>query len=114
LLAGGITVGGVYEVAIYSLAQRRIIARREEESMAAPRLNLRFLPDGRHLALVRQGEAVVLLDLALRALRTIYDAPGNARLRSLSLSRDGRWLSIIETADESDIWLMTLDEEPPP
>jgi hypothetical protein len=25
-------------------------------------------------------------------------------------SRDGRWLTWIERADESDIWLMTLDE----
>jgi hypothetical protein len=33
---------------------------------------------------------------------------------SVSSRTDSRWLTWIERADESDIWLMTLDEEPPP
>jgi len=28
----------------------------------------------------------------------------------VAASRDGRWLSWIERADESDIWLMTLED----
>jgi hypothetical protein len=40
----------------------------------------------------------------------LYRPAGGQRVESLSATSDGRWLSWIEKADESDIWLMTLDE----
>jgi Tol biopolymer transport system component len=44
----------------------------------------------------------------------LYAPPAGRRVGNVSATADGRWLSWIERADESDIWLMTLDEGPPP
>jgi hypothetical protein len=48
---------------------------------------------------VRGGEATRL-----------YTPPPGRRIGNLSATGDGRQLTWIERADESDIWLMTLDE----
>jgi Tol biopolymer transport system component len=42
--------------------------------------------------------------------RKIYSAPAGREIDNLTASRDGRWLTWIERADESDIWLATLAE----
>ena len=59
--------------------------------------------DGRDLWLrdVRGGEPVLL-----------FSAPPGHQLHSISASHDGRWLTWIDRTDESDIWLMTLEETP--
>ena len=69
--------------------------------------------DGAHLAYTSGGD-LWLGDLAGGPPKRLYTAPGGHRIANLSASRDGRWLTWIDNADESDIWLMTLDEAAPP
>jgi Tol biopolymer transport system component len=42
--------------------------------------------------------------------RSLYTPPEGRRVSSLAATRDGRYLTWIERADESDIWLMTLED----
>ena len=70
--------------------------------------------DGRHFVYT-SDEALWLRDaLVGDEPRRIYSPPAGRRVGNLSATADGRWLTWIERADESDIWLMTLEEETPP
>ena len=40
----------------------------------------------------------------------LYSPPAGRRIGDLTATRDGRWLTWIESGDESDVWLMTLEE----
>ena len=46
--------------------------------------------------------------------KRLYTSPPGHRIVNISGSRDGRSLTWIDNADESDIWLMTLDEKTTP
>ncbi len=56
------------------------------------------------------GAALYLGDLAGGTPTLLHEALPGHLLSSVSPSRDGRWLTWIDRADESDIWLMTLEE----
>ncbi|HVS64831.1 MAG TPA: hypothetical protein VMT85_15150, partial [Thermoanaerobaculia bacterium] len=66
----------------------------------------------RRLLAYASDQAISLYDLGTAGAPTLLYTPRPGRtLASLEASRDGRWLTWIERADESDIWLMTLDDE---
>jgi eukaryotic-like serine/threonine-protein kinase len=66
---------------------------------------------GRRLLVYTFGQAISLYDLDTAGPPKLLYTPRSGRtVTSGAASRDGRWLTWIEGADESDIWLMTLDE----
>jgi Tol biopolymer transport system component len=60
------------------------------------------------------GRGLYLGDLAGGATELLHEALPGHTLSSPTPSRDGRWLTWIDRADESDIWLMTLEEPAAP
>lgn len=67
-----------------------------------------FFVDNHRLAFL-SGSRVLLAELRGGEPTLLYEARAPRTVAVLSASADGRWLSWIETTDESDIWLMTLD-----
>jgi eukaryotic-like serine/threonine-protein kinase len=68
----------------------------------------------RRLLAYASNHAISLSDLDAAGEPKLFYAPRAGRtVANLAASRDGRWLTWIERADESDIWLMTLDDEAP-
>jgi hypothetical protein len=63
-----------------------------------------WLPDSRRL-LVGRFDEIVLLDTRTGRATPVLAAGG----QGLSVSRDGRWMSYIETRAEADVWLASLD-----
>jgi hypothetical protein len=65
----------------------------------------------RRLLVYTFDQAMSLYDLdTAGAPKLLYTPRSGRTVTSGAASRDGRWLTWIERADESDIWLMTLDE----
>jgi Tol biopolymer transport system component len=67
-----------------------------------------LLPDGKSF-LFADGEQLLLGDLAGGPVQEIYRAAPQHRLERPTLSHDGRWLTVLDLADESDIWLATFE-----
>jgi hypothetical protein len=62
------------------------------------------MSDSRRM-LVARHDAIVLLDTASgRATHVL-----SAAAQGISLSRDDRWLSYLETQAEADVWMATLE-----
>jgi eukaryotic-like serine/threonine-protein kinase len=105
LLAGGFnreaTGAGV---GILSLADGAYTRLPGGELAARPQ----FLADGRHLVL-STGSGVALVDRQSGSTRELLAAQPGHQFGYLALSADRRWVAAFEAADESDIWLTTLD-----
>jgi hypothetical protein len=108
LLVGYATRAGQTEgVATYSFAQGeyRVYPWRIHSTSS---LTAAFL-DGRRFAFNNAGE-LWLGDLASGDTKRLYSAPSGHQIFSVSAPQKGHWLAWIDLADESDIWLLTLDE----
>ena len=66
----------------------------------------RFLPDSRRL-IMDSGRDLIVLDIEGGSRQTVWSAPEGRQLVSCALTRDGKWLVWSETANESDIWLLS-------
>jgi Tol biopolymer transport system component len=99
-LAGGLTfyLSPNSVTLLYSFASRTYTALPEGRGWPA------WLRDSRRL-LVGRLDRIVLLDTRTGRATPVIAAGG----QGLSVSRDDRWLSYIETRAESDVWLATLD-----
>ena len=110
-LAGrAVRAGQTESLVVYSLAGG------EYRSFASGRavqldFNLEFV-DRHHLVTI-DGADLWLRDLRGGEPALLHTAAAGHQLHSISASSDGRWLTWIDRADESDIWLMTLDEASP-
>ncbi len=69
-----------------------------------------LLADGRRL-IGAPGDRLVLSDLGTGAARDIATATTGHEVVSAALSHDGRWIAWLESADESDVWMMDLAPE---
>ncbi len=107
----GQSIAGTYfreatpaRIGIYSLANKRY------ELLPAPADATRpqFLADGHHLAAMCPGR-LVLLDTRGGPASDLATAPPGHRFGYLALSADRRWLAAFDSADESDIWLATIE-----
>jgi Tol biopolymer transport system component len=68
-----------------------------------------FVDDRRYV--YAEGRGLYLGDLAGGEPTLLHETlPGHV-ISSVSPSADGRWLTWVDRADESDIWLMTLEEQ---
>ncbi len=77
---------------------------------ASEDFNLVFL-DSRRIVYGIDRSTLWIHDVQGSAKRMLYESPSGRFVGGVSASADGRWLAWIERADESDIWLMTLDEK---
>jgi Tol biopolymer transport system component len=102
-------------VVLYSLASGRY-ERLPVEGFPAVRPVFRspkYLPDGRHL--IYESEAgVSLYDMASRRSRAILPAETGKTIREVIPSPDGRWLYLVRTTDEGDVWQMEIGPSSPP
>ena len=89
-------------VVIYSFDTRRY-----------ERLNSRgnkplWLRDGRQLLFLPDPEHIALLDVRTKQARTVYAAPRGSQIADYTVSKDDRWICVIGSNDEGDVWLATL------
>ena len=108
LLAGRATrAGQIGDIVVRDMATGTY--RELTGSAGAPEdFNLVFIGN-RHVVSI-SGSGLWVRDVASGEAKMLYEAPAGRALASVAASRDGRWLSWIERADESDIWLMTLED----
>jgi eukaryotic-like serine/threonine-protein kinase len=105
VLAGGLYRDGApVGIGTLSLANGRHTRLAAPEGAARPQ----FVADGRHL-LAACPDRLVLLDTRGEPARDIAGAPPGHRFTYVTLSRDRRWLSVLDAADESDVWLATFE-----
>ena len=110
LVAGSaVTAGQVGDIHVWSLAER---AYRKMPWSRGSQIDysLAFV-DRDHLAFGSGGE-LWLGGIRGGEPRRLDTVPPGHRITNISASRDGRTLTWIDNADESDIWLMTLADGP--
>ncbi|MBZ5589552.1 MAG: protein kinase [Acidobacteriia bacterium] len=66
-----------------------------------------WLRDGRRI-LYRDREGISLLDTATRKSKQLLAVAGYMVGKSVGVTRDERWITFTESANEGDIWLMEL------
>ena len=91
-------------VAIYSTAESRW------EILRSPGVLFPLLLNNEGLMYWLNRGTIELLDGAGRLLRTVMESPPGHQIGYIGVSEDRRWLTWIDATDESDIWLMTLDD----
>ena len=111
LLAGrAMREGRIGDVVVRSMATGEY---RAFPQTAGPRedFNMTFV-DERHVVFTTDRSLAVVDALGGESVRAveIYTPSAGQRVANLSATADGRWLTWIERADESDVWLMTLEE----
>jgi len=106
LLAGGVRRAGANSgAAIHSLRDGtwRIV------DFGEGAFKIRLVDDAGRFVADTLG-AIVAVDPADGRPRPLVRAGPGHRYRNLSISNDRRWLAWIDETDESDVWLMTLDD----
>jgi hypothetical protein len=58
------------------------------------------LPDPEHIA---------LLDARSKQARTVFTAARGSQIADYTVSKDDRWICVIGSNDEGDVWLATLE-----
>ena len=99
--------GSVAGIGTYSMADARHTRLAAPEGASRPQV----LADGRHL-LAAAPDRLVLLDTRGEPARNLAAAQPGHRFTYVTLSANRRWLSVFDAADESDIWLATIDTPP--
>jgi serine/threonine protein kinase/Tol biopolymer transport system component len=107
-LVGGSAVraGQIGEIHIWSIADRTY---RELPWQRGEQIDYSLVFVGRDRLVFGSGSGLAVGDLRSGELRPLYTPPPGHLIVNLSGSGDGRSLTWIDRADESDIWLMTLD-----
>jgi hypothetical protein len=54
-------------------------------------------------------ERVALLDASTKQARTVYTAPRGSEIADYTVSKDDRWICVIRSNDEGDVWLAKLE-----
>jgi WD40 repeat protein len=67
-----------------------------------------WLPDSRRLVTMLDGQTVILVDTATRAVRTIYSSVPDG-VRSFGLSPAGTEFYVSRGPDEADVWIATIE-----
>ena len=68
-----------------------------------------WLRDGRQLLFGPDPEHLALLDVASRKVRTVYTAPRGSEVADFAISKDDRWICLIRSNDEGDVWLAKIE-----
>ena len=89
-------------VVLYSLDTRRY------ERLTERGVKPMWLRDGRHLLFSPDPEHLALLDARTKQARTVYTAPRGSGIADFAVSKDDRWICVIRSNDEGDVWLANL------
>ena len=109
LLAGSaVRAGQIGEIHIWSIADRTY---REMPWRRGEQVDYSVVFVDRDRLVFGSGTGLSVGDLRGGELEPLYTPPPGHLIVNLSGSSDGRSLTWIDRADESDIWLMTLDEK---
>ncbi|MBP9144658.1 MAG: serine/threonine-protein kinase [Thermoanaerobaculia bacterium] len=109
LVAGSaVRAGQIGEIHIWSTADR---AYREMPWRRGEQIDYSVVFIDRDRLVFGSGTGLSVGDLRGGELEPLYTPPPGHLIVNLSGSSDGRSLTWIDRADESDIWLMTLDEK---
>jgi Tol biopolymer transport system component len=68
-----------------------------------------WLRDGRQLLFLPDPEHIALLDARTKQVRTVYTAPRGSQIADYTVSKDDRWICVIGSNDEGDVWLAKLE-----
>ena len=68
-----------------------------------------WLRDGRQLLFQPDVDHIALLDARTKQARTVYTAPRGSQIADFTVSKDGRWICVIGSNDEGDVWLAKLE-----
>ncbi|MFL6200564.1 MAG: hypothetical protein ACJ76J_15425, partial [Thermoanaerobaculia bacterium] len=101
-LAGGLVLPGkarIPGVVTYSFASGSY------ERLTGQGDNAVWLPDGRRL-LYQVARRILLLDTRTRKTSEVLDSPAESRIDRLSLSPDGRVLTVVRILEEGDVWML--------
>jgi Tol biopolymer transport system component/serine/threonine protein kinase len=105
-LAGGggrLATSGGGGVVVYSFETRRyerLVERGGKPIWLRDRRQLLFLSDPEHVA---------LLDASTKQARTVYTAPRGSEIADYTVSKDNRWICVIRSNDEGDVWVARLE-----
>jgi hypothetical protein len=112
LVAGSaVRAGQIGEIYLWSIAGR---AYRELPWTRGEQVDYSVVFVDRDHLVFGSGGGIALGDLRGGEPKSLYTPPPGHRIVNLSGSSDGRSLTWIDNADESDIWLMTLEAEATP
>jgi WD40 repeat protein len=67
-----------------------------------------WLRDGRQLLLLPDPEHIALLDARSKQARTVFTAARGSQIADYTVSKDDRWICVIGSNDEGDVWLADL------
>ena len=73
-------------------------------------VRLAFLPDGQRYAFALNNR-ILVSDLSGAHEHGIVTAAPDRQINNMAISRDGKWIVWLESADESDIWMATLENQ---
>jgi Tol biopolymer transport system component len=68
-----------------------------------------WLRDGRQLLFSADPEHIALLDARTKQTRTVFTAPRGSGIADYTVSKDDRWICVIKSNDEGDVWLARLE-----
>jgi serine/threonine protein kinase/Tol biopolymer transport system component len=68
-----------------------------------------WLRDGRQLLFSPDPEHIGLLDVPTKQPRTVYSAPRGSGIADFTVSKDDRWICVIKSNDEGDVWVAKLE-----
>jgi Tol biopolymer transport system component len=68
-----------------------------------------WLRDGKQLVFLPDPEHIAVLDLRTRQSRLVYTAARGSQIGDYTLSKDNRWICVITSNDEGDVWLANLE-----
>jgi tricorn protease len=90
-------------VVIYSFDTRRY--ERLNKRGAKPL----WLRDGKQLLFLLDPEHIAVLDLRTSQTRVVHTAARGSRIADYTVSKDNRWICVITSNDEGDVWLARLE-----
>jgi hypothetical protein len=68
-----------------------------------------WLRDARKLLFSPDPEHIAVLDLGTSQPRVVYTAARGSQIADYTVSKDNRWICVITSNDEGDVWLAKLE-----
>jgi Tol biopolymer transport system component len=68
-----------------------------------------WLRDGRQFLFTPDRQRIALFDRLTKQSRIVLTVPPGSEIGDFTLSKDDRWICLIKSNDEGDIWLATLE-----
>jgi Tol biopolymer transport system component len=99
--------GGDVTLAVYTVSNRQFARVPGEWAHRSHWLWPVWLANGRRF-IIRRPEGIAIADADTGAGRMLFFVGGNIIGRSVGITRDNRWITYTETANEGDVWVATI------